>query len=189
MLVCVGATLFMITSAVGFSDVLNQAHVVLDPSRVAAQVASGIGFLGAGTIILRRRIVHGLTTAASIWSVAAVGLAVGGGLYVPAAGATCIIVTILAGLRPLERHFFAKAKTQTIVLEVAEWPAAPVQLLGLCERHGVVLQALKIQAKAATPTGRVELTIAGSLSRVMALLSAVNTDSRVKEIGAVMYHL
>lgn len=56
----------------------SQQHVILDPSRVAAQVASGIGFIGAGTIILRREIVKGLTTAASIW---AVGLAVGGGMF------------------------------------------------------------------------------------------------------------
>jgi hypothetical protein len=74
-------------------------------------------------------------------------------------------------------------------LEVTEWPDAPVQLRGLCESDGVVLQALKIQAKAAMPTGRLELTIGAGLSRVMAVLSAVNTDSRVKEIGAVMRHL
>ena len=64
----------------GLSDILNERHVILDPSRVAAQVASGIGFIGAGTIILRREVVKGLTTAASIWAVAAVGLAVGGGM-------------------------------------------------------------------------------------------------------------
>lgn len=189
MLVCVGAALFMITSAAGFIDVLSHGHVVLDPSRVAAQVASGIGFLGAGTIILRRRIVHGLTTAASIWSVAAVGLAVGGGLYVPAGGATCIIVTILAGVRPLERRFFTRAKTQTIVLDVADWHGLPVQLQRLCDTHGVVLQTLRIHATPATSTGKVELTIAGSLSRVMAVLSAVDADSRVRKIGAVMHHL
>ena len=120
MLVCVGAALFMITSAIGFSDVLGE-HVTLDPSRVAAQVASGIGFLGAGTIILRRKIVHGLTTAASIWSVAAVGLAVGGGLYVAAAGSTGIMILILAGMRPLERRLFARAKAQTVTLEIQRW--------------------------------------------------------------------
>ncbi|MBS0400583.1 MAG: MgtC/SapB family protein, partial [Proteobacteria bacterium] len=69
MLVCVGATLIMIVSAYGFAGVLGQPNVVLDPSRIAAQVVSGIGFLGAGTILLRREVVHGLTTAASLWSV------------------------------------------------------------------------------------------------------------------------
>ena len=81
MLVCVGSTLIMIVSAFGFADVLGSSeHIVLDPSRIAAQVVSGIGFLGAGPILLRGEIVRGLTTAASLWSVAAIGLAVGGGL-------------------------------------------------------------------------------------------------------------
>jgi putative Mg2+ transporter-C (MgtC) family protein len=73
-LVSLGSALFMVVSIFGFSDILAEQHVILDPSRVAAQVASGIGFIGAGTIILRREIVKGLTTAASIWAVAAVGL-------------------------------------------------------------------------------------------------------------------
>jgi len=68
MLVSVGACLFMIVSAYGFSDRLGD-HVILDPSRVAAQVVSGIGFLGAGSILLRGEVVRGLTTAASLWTV------------------------------------------------------------------------------------------------------------------------
>ena len=68
----------MLVSAYGFSPSLKPSLVVLDPSRVAAQVVSGIGFLGAGTILMRKEIVKGLTTAAGIWAVAAVGLAVGG---------------------------------------------------------------------------------------------------------------
>src|ERR1700749_4787347 len=73
MLVCVGACLIMIVSAFGFRDSLSSQNVVLDPSRVAAQVVSGIGFLGAGAILARGEIVRGLTTAASIWTVAAIG--------------------------------------------------------------------------------------------------------------------
>ncbi len=107
MLVCVGAALMMLVSSFGFADVLNNDHVVLDPSRVAAQVVSGIGFLGAGSILLRGEVVRGLTTAASLWSVAGVGLAVGGGMYIPATGATVIIFIILAGVKPLERRFIS----------------------------------------------------------------------------------
>jgi putative Mg2+ transporter-C (MgtC) family protein len=66
MLVSVGACLFMIVSAFGFSDILGAKNVILDPSRIAAQVVSGIGFLGAGSILLRGEVVRGLTTAASI---------------------------------------------------------------------------------------------------------------------------
>src|SRR5215217_5273075 len=102
----VGSALFMIVSAFGFADVLDTPHVSLDPSRVAAQVVSGIGFLSGGTIIFQREIVRGLTTAASIWAVAAIGLAVGGGLFVSAGAATVVVLLILAGFKPLENRFF-----------------------------------------------------------------------------------
>src|SRR4029079_15670693 len=105
MLVCVGACLFMIVSAYGFSGSLSAQHVVLDPSRVAAQVVSGIGFLGAGALLARGEVVKGLTTAASIWTVASIGLAVGGGLYFAAGVSTAVILVILAGVKPLEQMY------------------------------------------------------------------------------------
>jgi putative Mg2+ transporter-C (MgtC) family protein len=114
MLVSVGACLFMIVSAFGFTDILGTAHVILDPSRIAAQVVSGIGFLGAGSILLRGDVVRGLTTAASLWTVAAIGLAVGSGLYIEAAAATFIILVILAGIKPLEEKFQKRRQTHEI---------------------------------------------------------------------------
>ncbi|TCK84215.1 MgtC/SapB family protein [Paraburkholderia sp. BL9I2N2] len=116
MLVCVGASLMMLVSAFGFADALTQKNVVLDPSRVAAQVVSGIGFLGAGSILLRGEVVRGLTTAASLWSVAGIGLAVGGGMYTAAFGATIIILIILAGVKPLERRFISVKQQRNIQL-------------------------------------------------------------------------
>lgn len=107
MLVCGGSALIMLVSAFGFADVLGEKNVVLDPSRIAAQVVSGIGFLGAGSILLRGEIVRSLTTAASLWSVAGIGLAVGGGIYTAALGATIIILIVLAGVKPLERRFIS----------------------------------------------------------------------------------
>src|SRR5271154_3602329 len=115
MLVCVGSCLFMVVSAYGFSTVLGP-NVVLDPSRVAAQVVSGIGFLGAGSILLRGDVVRGLTTAASLWTVAAIGLAVGGGLYVEAVFATVLILVILAGIKPLEEKLQRRNTTHEIRL-------------------------------------------------------------------------
>src|SRR5690606_12317716 len=106
-LVCVASTLIITVSAFGYSNILGAEHVTLDPSRVAAQVVSGIGFLGAGSILLRGEVVRGLTTAASLWSVAGIGLAVGGGMYVASIGATVIILIILAGIKPLERRYIA----------------------------------------------------------------------------------
>jgi putative Mg2+ transporter-C (MgtC) family protein len=115
MLVCVGSTLVMIVSAYGFADVRAQG-ADLDPSRMAAQVVSGIGFLGAGAIMARGEAVRGLTTAASVWSVAGVGLAVGGGLYIAAIAATIIILVILAGVKPLERRFIGSRRSRAVVL-------------------------------------------------------------------------
>jgi putative Mg2+ transporter-C (MgtC) family protein len=116
MLVCVGSTMIMIVSAYGFADVLG-AGVVLDPSRMAAQVVSGIGFLGAGAILARGEVVRGLTTAASVWSVAGIGLAVGGGLYTPAVAGTVIILIILAGIKPLERRFIGNKQRREILVQ------------------------------------------------------------------------
>lgn len=111
MLVCLGSALVMVVSAYGFNDVVGHAGIALDPSRVAAQVISGIGFLGAGTILfLRQEVVRGLTTAAGLWTVAAIGLACGGGLYLAAGITTAIVWVILALIKPLETRFINKEK-------------------------------------------------------------------------------
>src|SRR5215204_2432256 len=109
-LVSLGSALFMVVSIFGFSDILAAQHVILDPSRVAAQVASGIAFIGAGTIILRREVVKGLTTAARIWAVAAVGLAVGGGMYLAAGAATLLALALLVLAKPLKARLFPNRK-------------------------------------------------------------------------------
>jgi putative Mg2+ transporter-C (MgtC) family protein len=87
-LVGVAAALFMLVSKYGFMNILENGRVVLDPSRVAAQVVSGIGFIGGGIIFMRRDVVRGLTTAASIWLTAALGMACGAGLPVLAVATT-----------------------------------------------------------------------------------------------------
>ena len=87
-LVGVSAALFMLVSKYGFMDILANGRIVLDPSRVAAQVVSGIGFIGGGIIFMRRDVVRGLTTAASIWLTAALGMACGAGLPILAVATT-----------------------------------------------------------------------------------------------------
>ncbi len=92
----VGAALFMLVSKYGFTDVLQEGRVVLDPSRVAAQIVSGLGFIGGGIIFVKRDVVRGLTTAASIWLTAAVGAAAAGGLPILAiAGTVAYFIAIL----------------------------------------------------------------------------------------------
>ena len=101
-LVSLGSALIMIVSQYGFQEIIKENSVTLDPSRVAAQVVSGIGFIGAGTIILQKQIVRGLTTAAGIWATAGIGLAVGAGMY--AIGIATTVLTLI-GLELLSYIF------------------------------------------------------------------------------------
>ena len=120
MLVCVGSALTTMVSAFGFLDILGTKNVVLDPSRIAAQVISGIGFIGAGTILfLRDGIVRGLTTAAGLWTVAAIGLATGGGMYFMASVTTGIAIIILLILQPLEKRFSERFKQERLKIIIS----------------------------------------------------------------------
>lgn len=137
MLVCLGSALTMIVSAFAFTDILQKwPAVVLDPSRIAAQVISGIGFLGAGTIMFmhRENVIRGLTTAAGLWTVAAIGLAVGGGMYVAAAIATAVAWVILAILKPLERRFAVRRALPKLLMHFAG-PASVAAIEQVLNQH------------------------------------------------------
>jgi putative Mg2+ transporter-C (MgtC) family protein len=97
-LVSLGSALIMIVSQHGFGEILDTPNVNLDPSRIASQVVTGIGFIGAGTIILHKQIVRGLTTAAGIWATSGIGLAIGAGMYILGISAT---ILTLIGLEVL----------------------------------------------------------------------------------------
>jgi putative Mg2+ transporter-C (MgtC) family protein len=103
-LIGVGAAVAMMVSKYGFADVISPGRVVLDPSRVAAQIVSGIGFVGAGIIFVRRDSVHGLTTAAVTWLTAMVGMACGAGLLLLAVIATVGHLGVVIGFAAVEQH-------------------------------------------------------------------------------------
>jgi putative Mg2+ transporter-C (MgtC) family protein len=104
MLICVGSALItMVSLHVALSYAERQVNIA-DPGRIAAQIVSGIGFLGAGTIIQARGSVHGLTTAATIWVMAGIGLAIGSGAFAPAIATTVILLGTLAAVGWLEGH-------------------------------------------------------------------------------------
>ena len=115
-LVSLGAALFTVVSAYGFSGDL------VDPTRIAAQIVSGIGFIGAGTILQHRGHIRGLTTAASLWSVAAIGTAAGAGLYIVAIVGTLLILVVLSILDRIEE--FARRRLQLTTPAAAESPPA-----------------------------------------------------------------
>ncbi|WAL67994.1 MgtC/SapB family protein [Amycolatopsis cynarae] len=102
-LVGVGAALFLLVSKYGFSDVLAEGRIVLDPSRMAAQIVSGIGFIGGGLIFVRRDVVRGLTTAAVVWMSVAVGCACAAGLPLLAIFVTAAHFLVVYGYPPLIR--------------------------------------------------------------------------------------
>ncbi len=97
-LVSLGSALFMVLSIFGFEHIHSVHNVSFDPSRIAGQVVTGIGFIGAGTIILQRHVVRGLTTAAGLWVTSAVGLVAGAGLWLVA---TCTVVIMVGALELL----------------------------------------------------------------------------------------
>jgi putative Mg2+ transporter-C (MgtC) family protein len=117
-LVGLGAALFVLISKYGFTDVLETGRVILDPSRVAAQVVSGVGFLGAGLIFVRRDAVRGLTTAAGLWVTAAIGAASGAGLAVLAAEATGVYLVIVATAFPALVRRLPRSPTAVSVLRI-----------------------------------------------------------------------
>jgi putative Mg2+ transporter-C (MgtC) family protein len=102
-LVGVGAALFLLVSKYGFTDVLAEGRIVLDPSRMAAQIVSGIGFIGGGLIFVRRDVVRGLTTAAVVWMSVAVGCACAAGLPLLAVVVTAAHFLVVYGYPPLIR--------------------------------------------------------------------------------------
>ena len=111
-LVSLGSALIMIVSQYGFDEVLQKPGMDLDPSRIAAQVVTGIGFIGAGTIILHKQIVRGLTTAAGIWATSGIGLAIGAGMYTLGISAT---ILTLIGLEALSLIFKSVGMKSSIV--------------------------------------------------------------------------
>lgn len=127
LLVALGSCLFMILSIYGFDAFLNHDNVSYDPSRIASQVVTGIGFIGAGTIILQKQMVRGLTTAAGLWVTAAIGLACGNGMYVIAAVTTVIVLASLGliniylpYLSQKERHITFLVKDYAVLTDILE---------------------------------------------------------------------
>ncbi|MEO7146866.1 MAG: MgtC/SapB family protein [Terrimesophilobacter sp.] len=132
-LVGLGAAVFTLVSAYGFANVVGP-EVVLDPSRIAAQIVSGIGFLGAGVIFVRQNVVSGLTTAASIWMTAAVGMACGAGMALIAVIATAFYLTAVIFL-PLLGKFIPKIDRDQIFV------------VSYKENRGILREVLRVSTR------------------------------------------
>jgi putative Mg2+ transporter-C (MgtC) family protein len=148
MLVAVGAALFTIVSAYAWSDFSfsQRGGITFDPTRIAAQIVTGIGFLGAGAIIRQGLSVRGLTTAASLWVVAAIGMASGAGYYSAAVITTVVVLISLWPLRILAHRMFERIRPGELRLEVElQADQSPSVLLDTLESKGVAVRSFELE--------------------------------------------
>jgi putative Mg2+ transporter-C (MgtC) family protein len=147
LLVCVGSALFTIVSAYGFSEFLRSGEAVVraDPTRIAAQIVTGIGFLGAGAIIRQGLSIRGLTTAATLWVVAAIGLATGAGYYSAAVITTGVALAALWPLRAFAYRMVRRYRGETGILLV-QLPAgqSPGRVIDTVEDADARIESLEI---------------------------------------------
>lgn len=147
LLVSLGSALFTVVSAYGFDAFLSSgANVVrADPSRIAAQIVTGIGFLGAGAIIRQGLSVRGLTTAATLWVVAAIGMACGAGYYSAAVVTTVLVILTLWPLRLLAFHLFLRFRPERerLVVDLASGRSV-AGVLEAVERSGASIESVEV---------------------------------------------
>ncbi|WP_067931104.1 MgtC/SapB family protein [Alicyclobacillus kakegawensis] len=173
--VAVGSALVMVVSKYGFVDVLHPYTVVLDPSRIAAQVVSGIGFLGAGTILVQRQSVRGLTTAAGLWATSGIGLAIGAGMYTAGVGST---VLVLIALEILDKSQMLITRHKSRVVIRTDNVNA---VLGAIRASGFKMQKIKIDHSRVTDVDNADITITTYLSAK----SAKDRDRMIDVLGTM----
>jgi len=172
-LVGVGAALFTLVSAYGFDDAPGSEP---DPTRISAQIVSGIGFFGAGAIIRQGLTVRGLTTAAALWIVAAIGMAAGAGYYFGAVVTTAIILVALVGFRRLRPTLISRLRSDFVLLEVELGGGAGIgEVFSVLGRHGASVEGMESEREDDEQEVRLELLVP----------PRVDFESAVKEIRAL----
>lgn len=181
MMVSVGATLFMLVSSYGFNEVLGKENISLDPSRVAAQVVSGIGFIGAGTIIfLRQGVIRGLTTASGLWTVSGIGLAIGGGMYIAGIATTLIAIIILWVLQPIETLVYKRSKWKTLTIILYERKDSGKVMDIIISEMNFPIRKLNIEIE---KDGETVLSIDTNKGKDMkAIIKLLNDNSAIKSV-------
>jgi putative Mg2+ transporter-C (MgtC) family protein len=186
-LVGVGAALFMLVSKYGFTDVLEKGTVVLDPSRVAAQIVTGIGFIGGGLIFVRSDYVRGLTTAAVVWVTAAVGAACGAGLPVLAAIATgCHFVVVQLYPRLIGRFGAHRFFVTTIDLRYIDGRGLLRKVLAEATRRGFVVSEIATDAGGFTHSVEAEEATSVPADRLVNVHLQVQGPQPVHDLTAVL---
>jgi putative Mg2+ transporter-C (MgtC) family protein len=153
-LVGTGAALIMLVSSYGFAHVLHTRLVVLDPSRVAAQVVSGIGFIGGGLIFVQRNNVRGLTTAAGVWTTAAIGLAAGGDLPIIAIAGTVAYLIVSMGYPHITRRMpGTEALLSPLLITYVDGAGVLRKLVAECAACGFAISDLLVERETERSAG------------------------------------
>ncbi|KHD17207.1 MgtC/SapB family protein [Clostridium butyricum] len=157
-IVAIGAALIMIISKYGFQDQIGWPNMSLDPSRIAAQVVTGVGFLGAGVIFMQKQTIVGLTTAAGVWATAAIGLSIGSGLYFVGIAAT--VITILGQILLHGKiRFLSSPRTETLMLQIVDDADSIKFLQDIFEDNEIIIINLKSKRDEKSSTINVEVVI------------------------------
>ena len=180
MLVGVGAALFVIVGNYGWGDLIfgSEPGVVIDPSRVVAYVVTGVGFLGAGAILKNGGSIRGLTTAASLWVVAAIGVSVGAGEYALGIFATAVVLVSLWPVRQAARLLGLRSSRSTRLELVVDPETRIADIVAVVEREDVELQSTKLDEDEGART--VELVLAARTGEVAALLDRITETAGVR---------
>jgi len=141
-LICIGSVLYTHLSIAMLSAIAGGGGTGTDPTRVAGQIVTGVGFIGAGTILHARGAVVGLTSAATIWVVAAIGVALGSGYYLEGIATTLVVLVVLAGLGRVETLVERQAMRSTITVHAHPGPTVLEDLEGLVRRAGLEISAV-----------------------------------------------
>jgi putative Mg2+ transporter-C (MgtC) family protein len=185
-LVGVAAALVMLVSKYGFSDVIVNNRVVLDPSRVAAQIVSGIGFIGGGLIFVQRDIVRGLTTAAAVWLTAAVGMACGAGLPVLALYVTAAHFLVMVGFARVTSRIILADQCELLV-HYSAGQGAVREILKLCTGRAFLVHEVTAEDDAMTDstTHAIQLRLRGrgNLDSLVLAIRDVRGVTSVKRIA------
>lgn len=190
-----GAALFTLVSAYGFASFTEAAlqsggrGIQFDPTRIAAQIVTGIGFLGAGAIIRQGFDVRGLTTAASLWATAAIGMAVGAGYYFGAAATTVVVVLSLYLLREFRALIIGRFQMNFAVLDVvfSDTGAEISGVVDLLERHSMKVRGLDAELEEGRARYTIQLRIPPR-HNVRDALQEITTLPKVKRVGVSGLH-
>lgn len=182
-LVCMGSALITVLSIYGFSAFVGEPGVSTDPARLAAQIVSGIGFLGAGTILRTGLTVSGLTTAASLWVVAAIGIASGAGFYYGAILSTVLVLISLFALNKLEIRLHRTRKNRELTIEAIDRVGLLGSVSSELERFGIHIKRIRMEN--AEQENMIQIHMEILISKPAKAREAIDRIARIHDVKSV----